>query len=79
MLRKITHLLVVATVTAGALVAAGCTSTGKPYGLTGNNNAPTATERARWTDTRGFYHPEWRNGINTPAGYPRGGEVADVR
>lgn len=28
-------------------------------------------EQARWTDDKGHYRPEWRAGINRPAGYPK--------
>lgn len=72
MLRKTLHVVALAAITFGTLVAAGCASSeSKPYGLTGSTNTVSAAERARWTDSRGYYHPEWRNGINTPVGYPK--------
>ena len=77
MLRKMINIAALGAITAGTLVAAGCSSGNKPYGLTGNSNIPSASEQARWTDSKGHYRPEWRNGINTPPGYPK--DVADVR
>jgi hypothetical protein len=55
------------------ILAAGCTSQGssEPYAVTGNVNQDEVRERARWTDEKGHYRPEWRAGINRPAGYPK--------
>jgi hypothetical protein len=72
MLRKTIHLAALGAITFGTLFAAGCASSNpKPYGLTGNTDLPSQAEQARWTDSKGHYHQEWRNGINTPAGYPK--------
>jgi hypothetical protein len=54
----------------GSLLVTGCASSEKPYALTGdkavygvNGAAPasplSATERARYTDQKGRFHPEW--------------------
>jgi hypothetical protein len=56
----------------GSLLVTGCTSAEKPYALTGNDTKTvygvngaastspiSATERARYTDQKGRFHPEW--------------------
>ena len=70
MLRKVFTFATLGIISAGALLATGCSSSNTPHGLTGNSNTASAEEQARWTDSKGHYHPEWRNGVNTPAGYP---------
>ena len=54
-----------------AAIATGCASSKGPNALTGDNTAPDLKEQARWTDSRGYYHADWRAGINRPAGYPK--------
>jgi hypothetical protein len=63
------------TVALGAFVlapifAAGCSSSSQPYSVTGNDQAEIH-ERLKWTDDKGHYHPEWRDGVNRPAAYPK--------
>ena len=69
MLRKAFTLAVLAMAGYASLLATGCTSNEKPYGLTGNqtygvNGAAStsplsAQERGRYTDQKGRFHPEW--------------------
>jgi hypothetical protein len=65
---KIINFALLTVVSAGALVAAGCAS--GPNGLTGSDQAEIR-ERARWTDDKGRYHVEWRDGMNRPVAYPK--------
>ena len=66
---KFINFAMLTVVSAGALIAAGCASTG-PSALTGSDQAELR-ERVRYTDDKGRFHPEWRDGINTPAAYPK--------
>jgi hypothetical protein len=72
MLRKLNVLAALLVTGSAALFAAGCASdtSDKPYALTGsgasygvNGAGPrstlTAGERARYTDQKGRFHPEW--------------------
>jgi hypothetical protein len=71
MLRKLFTFTTLGVISAGALLATGCSSgNSKPYGLAGNSSTVSTEEQTRWTDSKGHYRPEWRNGINTPPGYP---------
>jgi hypothetical protein len=56
--------------TSAALFASGCTSsnTNQPRALTGTTDT---SDLRRWTDDKGHPRPEWKNGINTPPGYPK--------
>ena len=65
---KFINFALLTVVSAGALVAAGCAS--GPSGLTGSDQAEIR-ERARWTDDKGHYRPDWRGGINRPFHYPK--------
>jgi hypothetical protein len=60
---------------AATLFVAGCSSANgdKPFALTGGSSiaADEVNERARWTDDKGHYRPDWRYGKNTPYGYPK--------
>ena len=49
------------------LLAAGCATTQAER----ERIAEVNREQARWTDDKGHYRPEWRAGINRPAGYPK--------
>lgn len=40
------------------LVAAGCQTSGEPYGLTGSTQM-TPSERLKYTDQKGHYRPEY--------------------
>lgn len=66
---RIISFAMLSVVSAGALIATGCAASG-PFGLTGSDQAEVR-ERARWTDDKGRYHSEWRDGINRPAAYPK--------
>lgn len=57
---------------AAALSAAGCASS------EGDRRAlqKELAERQRWTDDKGRYHPEWRDGIGSPPGYPKGRPIS---
>lgn len=70
--RRVQGALLVAA-TLAFMVAAGCASQGsaEPYSVTGNADQAEIREQARWTDQKGHYRPEWRAGVNTPAGYPK--------
>jgi hypothetical protein len=72
--RRIITVVFAGLVTAGALVVAGCSSgttgSSRPNALTGENgsygvngagtnSSLTAQERARYTDQKGRFHPEW--------------------
>ena len=72
MFRKLFTAAVLGLAGTSAIVATGCTSnpSGKPYALTGDQasygvngageKSPlTAQERARATDQKGRFHPEW--------------------
>ena len=70
MLRKALTVAVLAIAGSASLLATGCTSSEKPYGLTGDKpdygvngagpNSPlTPQERARYTDQKNRFHPEW--------------------
>jgi hypothetical protein len=70
MLRKVHSVAVLGLASSAAFVAAGCASNEKPYALTGeksgygvngagSNSTLTAEERARNTDSKGHFHPEW--------------------
>ena len=70
MLRKVLSVAVLGLASSAAFVAAGCASNEKPYGLTGEKsvygangagpNSPlSAQERARYTDSKGHFHPDW--------------------
>lgn len=73
MLRKLLRVTVLGLAASTALVATGCaaSSSDKPYALTGDrtsaygvngagaNSTLTAQERARYTDEKGRFHPEW--------------------
>ncbi len=64
MLRKAFTVAVLALAGSTSLLATGCTSNNsseKPYGLTGNTKESQLTpqERARYTDQKGRFHPEW--------------------
>jgi hypothetical protein len=73
MLRKTLQVLALGGITFSTLIAGGCGSSGsKPYGVSGSATSTTFEEEARWSDSKGHYHPEWEKGINTPPGYPRG-------
>lgn len=78
MLRKTIHLVALGVIGLGSLVATGCASSsdagGKPYGLT-SNATTSASDAARYTDSKGKYHPEWKNGINTPTGVRASADV----
>lgn len=52
------------------IFAVGCASSGEPYSVTGSDRTEMR-ERARWTDDKGRYHPEWRDGMNRPTAYPK--------
>lgn len=54
------------------LLLGGCASNGQPFGLTGEVDRKEMVERARWTDDKGHYRPEWRDSSWAPAGYPKG-------
>ena len=73
MFKTLLHLVAIAGISGAGLLAAGCSSTSShtPYGLTGSSGVMTPNERQSWSDDKGHYHPEWREGINTPVGYPR--------
>ena len=77
MLRKLFTAAIIVTGTSAALLSTGCATNGdKPYGLTGDADRPALqkelAERQRWTDDKGRYHAEWRAGLGTPPGYPKG-------
>ena len=83
MMRRLFAVAVVGTSAGAALFAAGCASGegDKPYGLTGEGVGDRRAlqkelaERQRWTDDKGRYHPEWRDGVGAPPGYPKGRPV----
>jgi hypothetical protein len=66
---KIINFVMLTVVSAGALVAAGCASSG-PSALTGSDQAELQ-ERARYTSDKSVYRPDWRGGVNRPAAYPK--------
>ena len=73
MFNKLLKVVLLGGVTLVPTLAAGCASQGssEPYAVTGNTNQDELRERARWTDDKGHYRPEWRAGINRPGGYPK--------
>jgi hypothetical protein len=77
MQRRILSVATIGLVSLATLVAAGCSSAKGPYGLSGSPADGEQQARAQYTDSRGVYHPEWRAGVNTPAGYPR--QVASAK
>lgn len=77
MLRKILSVATLGMISLATVVAAGCSSAKGPYGLTGSPSDSDQQARQAFTDNRGVYHPDWRAGINTPAGYPR--SVAEAK
>jgi hypothetical protein len=66
MLRKLTSIVAVSLVSGLTLFAAGCQS-GEPFSLTGNVDPVTQRDRARFSDDKGHYHPEWKS---NPNAYP---------
>lgn len=59
-MRRLFTIVLVAVVSSSALLAAGCSSAnGRPYALTGENRQLSAAERARYSDDKGRFHPEW--------------------
>ena len=75
MTRKLSTAGILAIGTASTLFVAGCSSANgdKPYELTGDRSvtANEYNERARWTDDKGRYRSDWRDGKNAPYGYPK--------
>ena len=65
MIAKITRVVVVGGLLVSAFAFVGCQSSTQPSSLTGQDEM---RERQRFTDSRGYYHPDWRAGINTPPG-----------
>lgn len=61
MLKKLLTVTVLAIATGTPLLAGGCASDNDKgtYGLTGTDHQMTAQERARYTDQKGHYRPEW--------------------
>jgi hypothetical protein len=59
---------------AGGFVCGCSSSRHEPYSLTGSSSSSSSdsrTNQERWTDERGLYHPDWRQGINRPPNYPK--------
>jgi hypothetical protein len=78
MTRKTLTIVALSIISTGAaLFASGCTSsnTNEPRALTGSSTS--TSDYQRWTDDKGHYHSEWKNGINTPPGYPK--QIAEAR
>jgi hypothetical protein len=71
MLNRLLCVTVLGTASVLPLLLTACSSSpgNGPYASTGQSSS--IREQARWTDSRGYYHPEWRAGINRPVGYPR--------
>ena len=68
--RKLFTIVALGAISSAALFATGCTSSNanEPRGLTGSTDT---NDLRRWTDDKGHPRPEWKNGINTPPGYPK--------
>lgn len=59
-MRRFISITLLSVVAGSALLATGCSSANeKPYALTGDRPRLTAQERARYTDDKGHFRPEW--------------------
>jgi hypothetical protein len=60
MLKKLLTVAALGIAVATPLLAGGCASDANQgqYGLTGTNQQMTAQDRARYTDSKGHFHPE---------------------
>lgn len=75
MLKRVSFSIVLASVMAVPLLAAACAREG-PYPRTGDTDAAEQRDRARFTDDKGHYRPDWRAGIDMPPGVAQRGNPA---